>query len=36
MFDTTEFTFSQACELTPEALEFLFVLIERDFISFVD
>lgn len=36
MFDTTEFTFSQASEVTAEALEFLFTLIESDFITFVD
>lgn len=36
MFDTTEFTFSEACNLTEEALEIAFVLIEANFIQFAD
>lgn len=36
MFNATEFTYSQACEVTADVLEFFFTMIERDFISFVD
>jgi len=36
MFDTSEFTFNQACSALDAVLDAIFVLIERDFIEFAD